>query len=65
MQCLPDNLKDRVYYHPTEEGIEKRIKARLEEIRQQRNVFTTEARRTRRKANQNERNEKLTSKLKD
>src|SRR5450759_1315767 len=33
MQCLPDNLKGRVYYHPTEEGIEKRIKARLEEIR--------------------------------
>ncbi len=32
MQCLPDNLKDRVYYRPTEEGIEKRIKARLEEI---------------------------------
>jgi putative ATPase len=34
MQCLPDSLKDRTYYHPTEEGIEKRIKARLEEIRQ-------------------------------
>jgi putative ATPase len=34
MQCLPDNLKDRVYYHPTEEGIEKRIKARLEELRE-------------------------------
>lgn len=34
MQCLPDNLKDRVYYQPTEEGIEKRIKARLEEIKQ-------------------------------
>ena len=33
MQCLPDNLKDRVYYHPTDEGIERRIKARLEEIR--------------------------------
>jgi putative ATPase len=33
MQCLPDNLKDRKYYHPTDEGIEKRIKARLEEIR--------------------------------
>jgi len=33
MQCLPDNLKDRVYYRPTEEGIEKRIKARLEEIK--------------------------------
>jgi putative ATPase len=36
MQCLPDNLKDRVYYHPTEEGVERRIKARLEEIRQAR-----------------------------
>ncbi len=33
MQCLPDNLRDHVYYRPTEEGIEKRIKARLEEIR--------------------------------
>jgi putative ATPase len=33
MQCLPDNLKDRTYYHPTEEGVEKRIKARLDEIR--------------------------------
>ena len=33
MQCLPDNLKNREYYHPTEEGIEKRIKARLEEIK--------------------------------
>ena len=33
MQCLPDNLKDRVYYQPTEEGVEKRIKARLAEIR--------------------------------
>jgi putative ATPase len=33
MQCLPDNLKGRVYYHPTSEGIEKRIRERLEEIR--------------------------------
>ncbi len=33
MQCLPDNLKNRVYYHPTEEGVEKRIKERLEAIR--------------------------------
>ncbi|HUI85067.1 MAG TPA: replication-associated recombination protein A [Candidatus Binatia bacterium] len=33
MQCLPDNLKDRVYYHPTDEGLEKRIRARLEEIK--------------------------------
>jgi putative ATPase len=33
MQCLPDNLRDRIYYEPTEEGVEKKIKARLEEIR--------------------------------
>ena len=36
MQCLPDNLRDRVYYHPTSEGIEKRIRERLEEIKKQR-----------------------------
>jgi putative ATPase len=36
MQCLPDNLKDHAYYHPTDEGLEKRIKARLEEIRKAR-----------------------------
>jgi putative ATPase len=34
MECLPDNLRGRLYYYPTEEGIEKRIKARLDEIRQ-------------------------------
>ena len=33
MQCLPDNLRNRVYYHPTNEGIEKRIRERLEEIK--------------------------------
>jgi putative ATPase len=33
MRCLPDNLRGRVYYHPTNEGIEKRIRDRLEEIR--------------------------------
>ena len=36
MQCLPDNLRNRVYYHPTAEGIEKRIRERLEEIRKHR-----------------------------
>ena len=36
MQCLPDNLSGRVYYRPTNEGIEKRIRERLEEIRRQR-----------------------------
>jgi putative ATPase len=38
MQCLPDSLKDRVYYHPTDEGVEKRIKQRLEEIRKAKGI---------------------------
>ena len=33
MQCLPDNLRDRIYYQPTNEGVEKRIRERIEEIR--------------------------------
>ena len=36
MQCLPDNLKDRVYYQPTDEGMEKRIRERMEEVRKKR-----------------------------
>jgi putative ATPase len=36
MQCLPDNLSGRVYYHPTNEGVEKRIRERMEEIKRQR-----------------------------
>jgi putative ATPase len=36
MECLPDNLRDRVYYHPTNEGIEKRIRERIEEVKRQR-----------------------------
>ena len=33
MQCMPDSLKDRVYYRPTTQGEEKRVKERLEEIK--------------------------------
>ena len=33
MQCLPDSLKDRCYYNPTEQGMEGRFKERLEEIK--------------------------------
>ena len=33
MQCLPDSLIGREYYRPTEEGVEARFKARLEEIK--------------------------------
>ena len=32
MQCMPDSLKDRKYYHPTEQGEEKAVKKHLEEI---------------------------------
>ncbi|MGA3194831.1 MAG: replication-associated recombination protein A [Terriglobales bacterium] len=38
MQCLPDNLRDRTYYHPTNEGVEKRIRERLEEIKRLKNT---------------------------
>ncbi len=33
MQCLPDSLLGREYYRPTEEGVEARFKARLQEIK--------------------------------
>jgi putative ATPase len=33
MPCLPENLRDRTYYHPTNEGIEKRIRERIEEVK--------------------------------
>jgi putative ATPase len=33
MQCLPDSLQNRTYYHPTNEGVEKRIAERLSEIK--------------------------------
>ena len=36
MQCLPDNLRDRTYYHPTSEGVEKRIRERMAEIKRRR-----------------------------
>jgi putative ATPase len=32
MQCLPDNLADRRYYHPTSEGREKLLAQRMAEI---------------------------------
>ena len=34
MQCLPDNLKGREYYIPTEQGVEGRFKERLERIKE-------------------------------
>ncbi|HSF17219.1 MAG TPA: replication-associated recombination protein A [Vicinamibacteria bacterium] len=32
MECLPERLRGRAYYEPTEEGFEKRLKSRIEEI---------------------------------
>jgi putative ATPase len=33
MDCLPDSLKGRTYYQPTQEGREKQLAQRMEEIR--------------------------------
>ncbi|MGD0293696.1 MAG: replication-associated recombination protein A [Terracidiphilus sp.] len=33
MDCLPESLKGRSYYHPTQEGREKMLAQRMEEIR--------------------------------
>jgi putative ATPase len=36
MECLPESLRGKVYYEPTNEGIEKRIRERLKQVREQR-----------------------------
>ncbi|HEV3374772.1 MAG TPA: replication-associated recombination protein A [Candidatus Acidoferrum sp.] len=33
MSCLPENLSGRVYYKPTDQGFEQRLRQRLDEIR--------------------------------
>jgi len=33
MTCLPDNLRNRTYYKPTDQGFELRLRTRLDEIR--------------------------------
>lgn len=37
MQCLPDSLRDKSYYVPTEQGMELKIKERLDAIKKWRN----------------------------
>jgi putative ATPase len=32
MECLPENLRGRRYYRPTNEGFEKRLKEKLRAI---------------------------------
>ncbi len=34
MECMPESLKDRKYYHPTEQGEEKAAKERFQKIQQ-------------------------------
>lgn len=34
MQCLPDSIKDREYYHPTTQGAEAAVAKRLSEIKE-------------------------------
>lgn len=34
MQCLPESLKDRRYYRPTEQGSEAKVKQRMQQIAQ-------------------------------
>lgn len=36
MECLPPSLRGRIFYEPTDRGVEKRIGERLEEIRRRR-----------------------------
>jgi len=33
MECLPDSLRGRTYYHPTQEGREKQLAQRMDEIK--------------------------------
>lgn len=37
MTCLPDSMADRVYYYPSEQGLEARCKTRLEQIKEWKN----------------------------
>ena len=37
MECFPDSLRGRQYYHPTDQGMERRIREILAEIKQRKN----------------------------
>jgi putative ATPase len=43
MSCLPDNLAGRVYYKPTDQGFEQRLRLRLDEIRKLKSRGTSNA----------------------
>ena len=33
MQCMPNNLSGKIYYQPSDQGFEARLRTRMEEIR--------------------------------
>ena len=33
MSCLPDSIKDNHYYEPSDQGVEAKVKTRLDAIR--------------------------------
>jgi putative ATPase len=39
MQCLPEGLKDRRYYRPTDQGFEKRLKEKMQAIEEWKKKF--------------------------
>jgi putative ATPase len=41
MQCLPENLQNRSYYRPTQEGVEKRIGERMQDLKRRRDSIPT------------------------
>ena len=41
MTCLPENLRGRHYFSPSEAGLEARIKSKLEEIQSRRQQFSS------------------------
>ena len=43
MECMPDSLRGRRYYHPTQEGREKLLAQRMEEIRRIREAKRSES----------------------
>jgi putative ATPase len=45
MECLPESLRDRSYYRPTNEGVEKRIRERLDEIRRHKKTLPNRTKR--------------------
>lgn len=38
MECMPEELRDRIFYEPTERGLEKRIAERMAEIQNKRKL---------------------------